>query len=72
MDSSWEHILVSLIAAIPATVAAVSSVRNGHAIKNGHAQKRRSAKADGSNAMESGELQKGSAVTSAWFDQNGP
>jgi len=35
MNPSWEHIIVSLLAAIPATIAAVSSVRNGRALKNG-------------------------------------
>jgi len=33
-ELGWEHIIVAALVALPATVAAVSSVRNGHAIKN--------------------------------------
>ena len=33
-DLSWEHIIVAALVALPASVAAVSSVRNGHAIRS--------------------------------------
>lgn len=35
-DTGWEHIILAAIAAIPATIAAVSSVRNGRVLKNGY------------------------------------
>jgi hypothetical protein len=35
--ASWEHIILAAIAALPATIAAVSSVRNGRVLRNGYA-----------------------------------
>jgi hypothetical protein len=54
-DAAWEHILTALLAAIPATIAAISSVRNGHAIKGAHESTKRLEKEAGRSAkMESG------------------
>ena len=58
LSSSWEHILVSLIATLPSIVAAVSSVRNGRAIANGERLRKHSASLDGRKLVESGSLKK--------------
>ena len=54
-DSSWEHIILAALAAVPATIAAFSSLRNGRALKNGHVSRPHSGKLDISNVqMEHG------------------
>ena len=45
-DLGWEHIIVAALVALPATVAAVSSVRNGHAIRSANEFGARSEKRD--------------------------
>ena len=56
LSSSWEHILVSLIATLPSIVAAVSSVRNGRALTNAAKLKKHSEKLDGKKVAGSGWL----------------
>ena len=50
-DSSWEHIILAALAAVPATIAAFSSLRNGRVLKNGHASKQHFGKLDISNVQ---------------------
>lgn len=56
-EVGWEHIILAAIAAIPATIAAVSSVRNGRAIKNGHDYTKLSRRLDISSVLDAGRGQ---------------
>jgi len=59
-DETWIKITSAILAAVPATIAAYSSLRNGRVLRNGHASKPGSGKLDISRLRtESGEKRTG-------------
>jgi len=52
-DQGWEHIILALLGAIPATVAALSSLKNGRTMKKNGGYVLPSAKRGGNHESKS-------------------
>lgn len=58
MINEWKDIFLAATAAIPATIAAVSSVKNGRVLRNGRKYTLPSSRLDSSAGTESGSQKK--------------